>query len=351
MINVPNIASIGGGSPPSSPHQFLRFDKTPPDKLLVRRILAYMIGKWVGKDITVTQMLKARDLKLRASHGSDSIPIDIRALLETITSNRNCDMESLGVEKPGELWLDGGPMHIKRNFCMLPGHDETVTLAMQVPIADTFPLRPSLDREGFGYASFQYPLQHNVIQMLENLVFGSHLAVDAHPDWVNWFRALVSDCVSLVDITLHQAYFRAKFGGDETWKFDETALGPRSGVRLKDKLKWIGLITGQSLDNARDEVQAFHKLRKMRNHLNHFDPPCLILSIDDIAEYLNLVPAIGMLLWKIRIKLKAQLTSSLVSMILAPRVLPNQVDPSRPRPDQAATVGYRSSVWPEDLES
>jgi len=241
-------------------------------------------------------------------------------------------------------------MHIRRNFCTLPGHDKPVILAMQVPIADTFPLRPSLDREGFAYASFQYPLQRNVIRMLETLVSSSHLIVDAHPDWINWFRAFVGDCVSLVDITLHQAYFRAKFGGDKTWRFNEAALGRRSRVRLADKLKWIGLITGRPLDDARDEVRAFHKLRKMRNHLNHFDPPCLVLSIDDIADYLSLVPAIGVLLWKIRAKLKAQLTGSLVSMILAPRVLPNPVDMSRLRPTQVATAGYRSSVWPEDFE-
>lgn len=351
MTQTPNLLSVASAGPPSPPHPFLRFDPAPPPKPLVRQILAYMIGKWVGMNLSVTKMLKARDLKLRAAQGSTSIPVDIQALLKSMAVNRNCDVASMGVEEPGELWLDGGPMHIKRNFCVLPGHDATFTLALQVPLAATFPLRPGLDREGFGYASFQHPLQLNVIRMRHTLVVASHLIVEAHPDWINWFRSLVSDCVSLVDITLHQIYFRAKFGGNQTWRFDEAALGPRSGVRLAEKLKWIGLITGRPLDNARDELRAFHKMRKMRNHLSHFDPPCLVLTIDDIAEYLNLIPAIGTLLWKIREKVGAQLTSPLVSMILAPRVLPNQADSARPRPAQTKNSGYRSGAWPEDFGS
>ena len=51
-------------------------------------------------------------------------------------------------------------------------------------------------------------------------------------------RMLLNECVSIVDITLHQLYFKAEYGPKPAgWTFDPDRLGRRHGVRLKDKLQ------------------------------------------------------------------------------------------------------------------
>src|SRR5208283_4655980 len=90
-------------------------------------------------------------------------------------------------------------------------------------------------------------------------------------DGLSWFHALrmlLNECVSIVDITLHQLYFKAEYGPSPVgWTFDSDRLGPRHGVRLKDKLQWINKITGKPLDDARDEVASFVILKDITKPL------------------------------------------------------------------------------------
>ena len=131
------------------------------------------------------------------------------------------------------------------------------------------------------------------------------------------------------------------------WRFDREELGLRHGTRLKDKLAWIKTITGKPLDNAAQEVAAFDKLKHVRNHLNHFDPPCFAYHVDDLVGWLNLVPDIGRLLWKIRDKLDTQLSRGLVEIITLPMVTFVPLKPELPRKPHPEDAGYRSTLWPE----
>jgi hypothetical protein len=117
------------------------------------------------------------------------------------------------------------------------------------------------------------------------------------------------------------------------------------GVRVSEKFRWIGLITSRPLDNARDEVDSFNVLRGGRNHLNHFDPPCVVISVDDAADWLNRVPRIGDLIYKIREKLEAPLTQEIVEIMLLQIVKVNPKIPHNPRAEQEADAGYRSSAF------
>jgi hypothetical protein len=165
-------------------------------------------------------------------------------------------------------------------------------------------------------------------------------------DWLTDLRLLFSESVSLVDITLHQFYFRAKFdGAAHGWHFDDKKVGPRKGIRLMDKFKWIGEITGSPLENAHDELRQFEILKNLRNHLSHFDPPCFAYTLRDVASWLNLIPDLGRLLWKIRKKIGVQLTPPLVKMILLPKVeIHEKYVRATVQPDQPS--GYITSTWP-----
>lgn len=156
---------------------------------------------------------------------------------------------------------------------------------------------------------------------------------------------LINECVSIVDITLHQIYFMAEYRGKEKgWTFDKAALGSRQGQRVADKLSWIGKITGNPL-HEQDLIKNFKRIKDLRNHLNHFDPPCFAYTMEDVVGWLNRIPPIGKLLWRIREKCQAQLSRGIVEIIALPKIIFIPLDPTAPRIAQPSDVGYLSSVW------
>jgi len=201
------------------------------------------------------------------------------------------------------------------------------------------------------FLSLQESLQESVLRVRDRLVTGSGEAVSGDLEWLTNLRLLFAEGVSLVDITLHQFYFRAKFASAvHGWRFDDKRVGDRRGVRLMDKFEWIGKITGSPLDDARDELEQFEILKNLRNHLSHFDPPCFAYTLGDVASWLNLIPDLGRLLWKIRKRIGAQLTPRLVKMVLLPKV---EVHRNRVRAavQQEQVSGYATSTWPTPQES
>jgi len=154
-----------------------------------------------------------------------------------------------------------------------------------------------------------------------------------------------ADCVSLIDVTLHQTYVKAQFDLPSEWIFDPAKLGTRHGRRMSDKLRWIGLIAGRPLDDAFAEVGALNLIRKLRNHVQHFDPPCFAFTMEEVATWLNQAPKIGCLAWKIRDRLKSPLNTTLVELVVAPEVAFVPKD-ARPRGHHGCDVGHVSTCWP-----
>ena len=80
-----------------------------------------------------------------------------------------------------------------------------------------------------------------IVRLHKTLIDNCAMAIDL--DGMSWFhdlRMLLNECVSIVDITLHQLYFKAEYGPRPAgWTFDPDKLGLRHGVRLTEKLKWI----------------------------------------------------------------------------------------------------------------
>src|SRR5207249_3881469 len=102
----------------------------------------------------------------------------------------------------------------------------------------------------------------------------------------------------------------------EGWKFDEAALGLPYARRLKDKLRWIGQLTGHPLDDCRNEVERFVQIKDVRNHLIHFDPPILAFTIEDIADWLNATESVAKLLVAIRLRIKQPVCAPLIRLLL-----------------------------------
>lgn len=212
-----------------------------------------------------------------------------------------------------------------------------VPLDLETPMGRTFPA-PSIDREGAAYSSFQFFLQRNIVRLYHHCVETEN-PLDLNGDWLSAFRALINECVSIVDMTLHQLYYLAKHRGPELgFSFDESSLPSREG-RLMDKLRWVGLICGTPLD-AQKEERKFDVLRRLRNQLNHFDPPAFAFHLEELVGWLNLVPAVGRLLWKIRDRMGTALTAELIQIILLPPVIFEPKDPTAPRASKTRGSGY-----------
>jgi len=171
-------------------------------------------------------------------------------------------------------------------------------------------------------------------------------------EWVFDLRTLISDVISLVEITLHQIYTKAEYDPLPGWKFDKTKLGEKHGRRITDKLKWIGQITGKPLDDARDEVISLNNLRCIRNHMMHFDPPCLVVPLEEVGVWLNQVLDIAFLLQKIRSKLGVSISSELANFMLQKDVVFTPEPSFQARlPIDSIKTGYLSSYWSEKQEA
>lgn len=328
----------------TSPHHFLRPVGSPVDQTLARdiacAIMNYYTGarppkgkKWWWKQPRQTVTLTHRN---PAGHNElvDSKPFSMRDVAAMLERTRGFDAAQFGTVQPSCDWMDPS-IGMK-----LDGYGASIS--MGTFLGPRFPLRPKLDREGGMYESFQWSVSKRVLYLRQSVVDKSHRFQD--DEWFEDLRAFVAESVSLVDITLHQIYFKAKYNPLPGWSFDEAELGPRHGS-LRDKLRWVYQITGRDT-TARDELVAFGALRNLRNQLQHFDPPCFCYTMEEVADWLNHVHPLAHLLWDIRRRVDAPLSVPLIEMLLSPRVV--FVPRSRSgRTKQPSDVGYASTRWSE----
>jgi hypothetical protein len=250
-------------------------------------------------------------------------------LVDAIVQTCDFDVDTLGLPPINSKALPQD-FHYSHNIPPTTDHTGTFQIKAVGSLGKDFPLVPTLDREGMIFTSFDGVLHGSV------LLRG--------PRWFNNLRLLVNDVVSAVDIKLTYLYLLAEYAPKPGWRFDKAKLGERHGRRMEDKLRWVEAITGRQL-NAPQARGAFKELRELRNHLNHFDPPCLAYSVDDVARWLNLVPMVGELLWEIQRCMDEPLSRDLVRWLLLLPVAVVPRDQTRPRPAQLSTAGYASTRW------
>lgn len=324
-------------------HCFLLYDNRRPLTSDASKIAAYILNRYSGNNHSVNQYRKSRNLSISNKKTLEEWQIRFDDVVRHVVETRSFNAQMFHLTPLYCGWLDS--TEIRHDIPRIK--DSTGTLRFQLPTPfPNFPLVPTLDGEGMLFTSFQTPIQKNILRSHRALVEESFRIMDntQYLEWLNDMRMLVNDCISLVDITLHQLYYAAEYKLKSDWQFDPDKLGKRQGGRINDKFHWIGLITGTPLDNAQDEMISFNKLKEIRNHFNHFDPPCVAISIDDAADWLNHVPKVGKLLWKIRSKLEAQLTQELVEIMLLPIVRVNPKNPHLSRFKQAIDAGYSSTM-------
>ncbi len=333
-------------------HQYLKYESAKPGKVSRRLVAQSLSNIYLGAEHSINRLRKVgrftvnwSDPSDRTRHKSDEISFEI--IEEYLFRNNRFDHKVFGLYEIGSNWLDSSVEFALAQHAV--GSDgEAVKIQLAMPFGPEFPLRPLIDREGVLYNSFQNSLATRIVSLHRRLVEQSHQFMKT--DWLYDLISMISNSISIVDITLNQLYIKAQYDPLPGWTFDQNVLGSRINRRLLDKLHWIKQITGVSPDNIEEELNALKTLKSLRNHTQHFDPPCFGFTLEDATHWMNMVSSIGWLLHKIRKMIGAQSNEQIIEMILLPTVeFFGDTLFNRERILQENS-GYVTTCWQADIE-
>ncbi|MBL7718932.1 MAG: hypothetical protein JNL72_08860 [Flavipsychrobacter sp.] len=275
-----------------------------------------------------------------------SKPINYLTISEYIRLNGRFDTAQFNLPELECMWLDHAT-EMKLDFHI---HDHTGTFGIASGDLQThyygksYPINPLLKREGHLYTSFQPQLIARIVNDRQKLILNSDMSLT--DDWVFDLRNLVSNTISLLDIAFTQLYIKAEYDPLPGWTFDKTKLGERHGKRLNDKFKWVYQITGNAL-NIEAEKESVENLRVLRNHLMHFDPPSLVITLEEVALWLNQIVDIGRILIKFRQALNVDISVGIINFLLQEEAVFVPFSKGKRQPlNSKGKEDYYSSTWP-----
>ena len=354
----------------SSPYASLSEDLSTVDRTKVRRLAQVLLEQLGAPTLSITKWKKRKRFRLSwhepppRSRIGQSVELSFGEFVDHLIENRRLDHQALRLPPPEESkpnWMDS-ELTLWGFYAPCNEADESLAIGLPLTFGSSFPVTPVLDREGFATPSPQLHLQRALLSARWKIISNSHdfvpqrfdrsrgeiaqFQMSGTPPLINIMEYL-NLTVSIVDITLIQSYYAATYLGEKVGlKNDDAtmlALGPVTGRRMSDKLRWPRIVSGKDLD-ARDECLVFNELRAARNHFAHFDPPCIAVSIEDVARWLSGASAVAWLLIKIRRCLGLPVSGPLVELAVAPPVEAVPRDPAQPRYPQK-NKGYASSTW------
>ncbi|MFH0893427.1 MAG: hypothetical protein V2A54_03235 [Bacteroidota bacterium] len=333
-------------------HKFILLTKNPKKGLNTEA--GFLVVDHYFKTIKQTREKWRKEKKLLnvnwTEHNGEkkkSIPVNYLKIAEHIRETGSFNPFVFNLPIMECFWLDHS-LDMKLNF-HITDHTGTLGLVSGTPqqqYGDKYPIKPNLQREGHLYTTFQPQLLKRIISQRTKLIQTSNFAVK--DDWVFDLRTLVSDTISLIDITLTQFYIKAEYDPLPGWRFDKKRLGERHGRRLSDKFKWIFQVTGNNLD-IESELTSLNMLKELRNHLMHFDPPSLIITLEEATIWLNQIIDIGIILIKIRKAIKSEISLGLVNYILQREAVFVPINQTRKRKPvgENPNEDYYSATWPK----
>ena len=323
------------------------YEQPKKGQLVTRNLAQELCNLYFGLDTSITKLKKnhARSIGCK-DHSSGntwtSKPISYDIILKFMEHNRRFDATAFNLFEIKCEWLDGDT-NIALPQQIVGSNNDTVKFHLPLPLGPTFPLQPMLDSEGVLYNSFQNSLIGRITQLHSRIVQTSENFQTG--DWLYDLVTLISNSVSLVDITLNQFHIKAEYAPLPAWSFDPSVVGTRINRRMDDKFNWVKQITGKPLDNVEVEMKAFKTLKELRNHTQHFDPPCFGFSLIQAVEWLNLVPKVALLLIKIRKKISSKLNEGLVQLAMLPGVEFRGITTFDRARVASTGLGYESTIW------
>lgn len=279
----------------------------------------------------------------------NSMPYSYLMFMQELRREGKVDADKFRLPLVYSDWLDRG-IDITTNFHFTDGSGEAVSIkdgTLQDIYGEKFPVHPSIDRESICFSSINKRLTQRIVVLRKRLVENSDKCMMI--DWSFELRNLINDSISLLDITLNQFYIKAEYNPEAHWNFKKEVVGERHNRRMKDKIKWVQMITGNPL-NYEAERESFNRLKRVRNHLNHFDPPFFVLAFEEACELLNDVVVVANILVKLRIACITPISLELAELMSQKMVIftPKHGSIKRTKLDKTKQ-GYNSSIWPKDI--
>ena len=278
---------------------FLKYEQGRKNRRIDRTISAKIVNEYLKSNNSIKKLKKIKGFRVNwAIKGQNykSEEITYKKILAHVSQNQFFDNKKFNLPEIKDTWLDGGFDVVLKNHIV--GSDNgSVKMHLDMSLGEDFPLKPKIDREGVLYNSFQTALLRRIVVLHKKLVDNS--CEFQEPEWLFDFIIMISACISVVDITLNHLYVKAQYDPFSGWVFDKEKLGSRINRRMTDKLKWVHYITGKPLDNVQREMSSFSILKSIRNHTQHFDPPCFGFTLEEAANWFDMVKDIGILLLEI----------------------------------------------------
>lgn len=348
MSGTPHTYDMTSSAKAQGSHRFLAFIDNP-DRDLIRDLSLQLANYYAKTKLSRNQWAKQKKVSCRwemrdkdkdgriVATERTSQPFHVEDFIKDLRANAVFEPQKYDLPNPMSRWLDSSFTAWMNFYSRSNTGNHSLAFRSHLKLGPGFPLKPTIDREGAMYTSFQQILIDRIATLRRWLVENSHLM---HTDeWFQNFRTLICEVVSLVDNTLHQLYFKAQYEPLPGWKFDPNTLGERHGRRLMDKLAWVYQITGVAL-NFPPGKKALGIIKDVRNHLQHFDPPCLAWTCEEMADWLNQIRLVMQYVWHIRQCASAMPSLPLISLLLQREVKFVPTEPSKPRHPRGPHVGY-----------
>ena len=337
-------------NPDESQYRPLVFSAEPASRPTVRHIAESVLNWNSTEDWPASKWKRARPIRYKYNHNGQNFelpPFTFDELCDDMAMSHGIERFRKLVERLEINWLDMAGISITQNFAGVAKQtgEPWVLPFVYLPFGNSFPCKPAVDREGFMISSMVSSLQGWIVSTRSTLVETSNEMFVPDSPWLQKLVSYLNALVAVVECTLISLYYRAKYGGDDSgFILDEKKIPSTATQRMDEKIKWIGWITGRPLDDAPEEIAAFKKIKAVRNHLNHFDPPCFAATIEDVAEWLNATQMVGRLQMKMRDKMDLPLSRGLIKVALAKQVVPVPRSRSLVRPPQGSNAGYASCI-------
>lgn len=319
------------------------------DKALAREIVKDWLNYLCHRDFSISQWRKAGVFVLEGTNDQGiphSVTLTFNKVLDHVIEKRNFNVEDFSIkDERFTPWPDAsGSLSLQFYWANQATNWKPQRMFLGSKSIANFPLVPGVDREGIVFNPLHPHLVKMIIEARRRLVENSFSMLTFDTSWLHDLLSFFNFSVSLIEAWLTQVYYKAKYDPVPAGlKFDAQKMGNTYNRRLKDKLAWIGHVTGRPLENIDKEARIFTTLKEIRNHLNHFDPPVFAATIEDVAGWLNMIFGVASLLWKTRRHLLLPPDRAVIQLLFQERVEFVPQNPGIRRLPQ--TAGYASSKW------
>ncbi|MBL7738898.1 MAG: hypothetical protein JNK14_06730 [Chitinophagaceae bacterium] len=305
-------------------HTFFHFNSIPnPERLnyLSLLIASHFFGshyKNIGKLKSDLTLKKIEWIDPSTKQKKTSSPVNYKIIRQHLQKENTFNHIQLELPELVSFWMDRS-IDVAMNFYYKGdgGEIQIKDELLSQQYGDNFPITPRLNQEGVLITSFLPLITKRIAHNRKFLVTSSHLFHTS--EWLFSLKSIINDTVSLVDISLNQLYLKAFYHKKPEWSFDLNKVGLRHGRRLLDKLKWVKSITGNEL-KIEKESSSLINIKDIRNHLNHFDPPVFVATLNEVCIWLNEIINIIKIVIRIRLCCGEPINRWLIELYLQPDV-------------------------------